>query len=625
MPNTYNKKNKISLIAASLLLALGSASSFTAQAETQGTAQQGTAQQVTSESAKANALFETQFMENVMASPISQTLMGIKGEDYGKWDEISEAADARELERAKRHLAELRAIDANALDSQTALSLALALQSLENEIADYKWRLHNYPVNQMYGVHSLTASILINQHTVDNLDDAKAYISRLNAVPKRFSELKDALELRAAKGIIAPRFVFPLVINDSRNIIKGEPFEEGEDSTLWADFKRKVDALNLDATTKENLFSEAKLALNNAVKPAYDDLIVYLNTLEQKADTRDGVWKLPDGNDFYNNALKRTTTTDMDAIAIHELGLKEVARIHNEMRDIMKEVGFKGSLNDFFIFMRNDEQFYYPDTDDGKAAYINDAKALIDNMSARLDEVFAIKPKAGLIVKPVESFREKSAGKAFYDQPAPDGSRPGTYYANLYSMKAMPKYQMEALAYHEGLPGHHMQIAIAQELEGIPKFRRFGRYTAYVEGWGLYTEFFPREMGLYQDPYSNFGRLAMELWRACRLVVDTGIHAKKWTREQGIAYYKENTPNAESDAVKMVERHIVMPSQATAYKVGMNRILDLRAYAQKSLGDAFDIREFHTLLLKNGPLPLDVLETKVQEWVKDSKQQAAKL
>lgn len=406
MPNTYNKKNKISLIAASLLLALGSASSFTAQAETQGTAQQGTAQQVTSESAKANALFETQFMENVMASPISQTLMGIKGEDYGKWDEISEAADARELERAKRHLAELRAIDANALDSQTALSLALALQSLENEIADYKWRLHNYPVNQMYGVHSLTASILINQHTVDNLDDAKAYISRLNAVPKRFSELKDALELRAAKGIIAPRFVFPLVINDSRNIIKGEPFEEGEDSTLWADFKRKVDALNLDATTKENLFSEAKLALNNAVKPAYDDLIVYLNTLEQKADTRDGVWKLPDGNDFYNNALKRTTTTDMDAIAIHELGLKEVARIHNEMRDIMKEVGFKGSLNDFFIFMRNDEQFYYPDTDDGKAAYINDAKALIDNMSARLDEVFAIKPKAGLIVKPVESFRE---------------------------------------------------------------------------------------------------------------------------------------------------------------------------------------------------------------------------
>ncbi|QYK04152.1 DUF885 domain-containing protein [Shewanella zhangzhouensis] len=625
MPNPYNKKNKTSLIAASLLLALGVAPGFTAQAQPLGAAQQDTAQQTMSESAKANALFETQFMENVMASPISQTMMGIKGEDYGKWDEISEAADAEDLARAKRHLVELKAIDASALDSQTALSLTLAVQRLENKIADHKWRLHSYPVNQMYGVHSMTASILINQHTVDNLDDAKAYISRLNAVPKRFRELKDALELRVAKGIIAPKFVFPHVINDSRNIIKGAPFEAGEDSTLWADFKRKVEALNLDSATKERLYSEAKTALNTAVKPAYDDLIAYLNTLEQKADTRDGVWKLPDGNDYYNNALKRTTTTNMDAIAIHELGLKEVARIHNEMRDIMKEVGFKGSLNDFFIFMRNDEQFYYPDTDDGKAAYINDAKALIDNMSARLDEVFAIKPKAGLIVKPVESFREKSAGKAFYNQPSPDGSRPGTYYANLYSMKAMPKYQMEALAYHEGLPGHHMQIAIAQELEGIPKFRRFGGYTAYIEGWGLYTEYFPREMGLYRDPYSNFGRLAMELWRACRLVVDTGIHAKKWTREQGIAYYKDNTPNAESDAVKMVERHIVMPSQATAYKVGMNRILDLRAYAQKSLGDAFDIREFHTLLLKNGPLPLDVLESKVQEWVKDSKQQSARL
>ncbi|QYJ74282.1 DUF885 family protein [Shewanella sp. FJAT-52076] len=625
MPHPNNKKNKTSLIAASLLLALGVAPGFTVQAQPLGAAQQDTAQQAMSESAKANALFETQFMENVMASPISQTMMGIKGEDYGKWDEISEAADAEDLARAKRHLVELKAIDASALDSQTALSLTLAVQRLENKIADHKWRLHSYPVNQMYGVHSMTASILINQHTVDNLDDAKAYISRLNAVPKRFRELKDALELRAAKGIIAPKFVFPHVINDSRNIIKGAPFEAGEDSTLWADFKRKVEALNLDSATKEGLYSEAKTALNTAVKPAYDDLIAYLNTLEQKADTRDGVWKLPDGNDYYNNALKRTTTTNMDAIAIHELGLKEVARIHNEMRDIMKEVGFKGSLNDFFIFMRNDEQFYYPDTDDGKAAYINDAKALIDNMSARLDEVFAIKPKAGLIVKPVESFREKSAGKAFYNQPSPDGSRPGTYYANLYSMKAMPKYQMEALAYHEGLPGHHMQIAIAQELEGIPKFRRFGGYTAYIEGWGLYTEYFPREMGLYRDPYSNFGRLAMELWRACRLVVDTGIHAKKWTREQGIAYYKDNTPNAESDAVKMVERHIVMPSQATAYKVGMNRILDLRAYAQKSLGDAFDIREFHTLLLKNGPLPLDVLESKVQEWVKDSKQQSARL
>ncbi len=614
-------KNNKTFLALSLMMALGTAPSL-AIADTTKTAAE---QQALSASEQANALFETLFMENVMASPISQTMLGIKGADYGKWDEISEAASEQELARAKSQLARLQAVNPSELDEQTALSLTLAIQRLENQIADHKWRLHNYPVNQMYGVHSLTASILINQHMVDNIDDAKAYISRLNGVPQRFAQLKDALELRAAKGIIAPKFVFPHVINDSNNIIKGAPFESGADSTLWADFKRKVEKLEITDAERAELLSQAEAALKNAVKPAYSDLITYLGTLEARADNKDGVWKLPDGNAFYNNALKRTTTTDMDAIAIHELGLKEVERIHNEMRDIMKEVGFKGSLKDFFIFMRNDEQFYYPETDEGKAAYINDAKALIDNMSSRLDEVFAIKPKAGLIVKPVESFREKSAGKAFYSQPSPDGSRPGTYYANLYSMKAMPKYQMEALAYHEGLPGHHMQIAIAQELEGLPKFRRFGSYTAYVEGWGLYTEYFPREMGLYQDPYSNFGRLAMELWRACRLVVDTGIHAKKWTREQGISYYVENTPNAESDAVKMVERHIVMPSQATAYKVGMNRILDMRAYAKKSLGEDFDIREFHTLLLKNGPLPLDVLETKVQAWVQDTKARAAKL
>ena len=242
-------------------------------------------------------------------------------------------------------------------------------------------------------------------------------------------------------------------------------------------------------------------------------------------------------------------------------------------------------------------------------------------MKSRLDELFIVKPKADLKVKAVEAFREKAAGKAFYQQPAPDGSRPGIYYANLYDMEAMPTYQMEALAYHEGIPGHHMQIAIAQELEDVPKFRKFGGYTAYVEGWGLYSELVPKEMGLYEDPYSDFGRLAMELWRACRLVVDTGIHAMKWTRQEGIDYYVNNTPNATSDGVKMVERHIVMPSQATAYKVGMLKILELREAAKEKLGDKFDIREFHDVVLKNGAVPLNVLEKFVDQWV--AKKQAA--
>ncbi|QSX30958.1 MULTISPECIES: DUF885 domain-containing protein [Shewanella] len=612
MSNKFPK----TLVALGLCAALGSITIAEARPLLSANESIASETRVLTESAKANELFETLFMEDVMASPLAQTELGIKTADYGKWDEISEAADARDLARAKKQLQQLKQVNEAYLDAQTALSLSLYKQQLEDNIADYKWHLYNYPVNQMYGVHSTTPSTLINQHQIGDESDARAYISRLKGIYPRFEQVQAALELRAEKGIIAPKFVFNYVISDSRNIITGAPFTEGEDSALWADFKRKIEALQLDEKLKSELLAEARTALLEQVKPAYEQLIDYVAKLQQRADDRDGVWKFPQGDAFYRDALKRTTTTDMSADEIHRLGLAEVERIHGEMRAIMTKVGFKGSLKDFFIFMRNDEQFYYPDNAEGKAAYLSEAKSLIDTMRSRLDEVFSIKPKAGITVKAVEAFREKSAGKAFYNQPSADGSRPGIFYANLYSMKAMPKYQMEALAYHEGIPGHHMQIAIAQELENVPKFRRFGRYTAYVEGWGLYTEYFPKEMGLYKDPYSDFGRLAMELWRACRLVVDTGIHAKQWTREQGIAYYTENTPNAESDAVKMVERHIVMPSQATAYKVGMNKILALRAKAQKAMGDKFNIREFHTLLLKNGPLPLDVLESQIDDWIK---------
>ncbi|WP_428617587.1 DUF885 domain-containing protein [Shewanella sp.] len=580
-------------------------------------ASEPSAQLSTQESLKANQLFEAIFMENVMASPIRQTQLGIK-KDYDKWDERGEAADKESLARNKKHLAQLKQLDIAKLDAQTRLSYDLLTQKLENSISDYKWRLYSYPVNQMYGGHSMVASFLINQHQIDSVSDAKAYISRLNGVPRYMQQLEAALEERAKVGIIAPKFVFAYVLSDSRNIINGVPFNQGEDSAIWADFQRKVAKLAITESEQQQLLDEAKQALTAQVKPAYDKLIAYIETLEKRANTKDGVWKFRDGEAFYNNALARTTTTDMTADKIHQLGLAEVDRIHQEMRAIMKKVGFEGDLKAFFKLMREDKQFYYPDTDEGRSAYLNDAKTLIDNISSRLDEVFYVKPKAPMIVKRVEAFREKSAGKAFYNQPTPDGSRPGTYYANLYDMEAMPKYQMEALAYHEGTPGHHMQIAIAQELESIPKFRKFGGYTAYIEGWGLYSEYFPKEMGLYQDPYSDFGRLAMELWRSCRLVVDTGIHAKKWTREQGIQYYMNNTPNAESDAVKMVERHIVMPSQATAYKIGMLKIVNIREKAKEIMGDKFDIREFHTLVLKNGPLPLDILESKVMNWANNA-------
>ncbi|MBB1405663.1 DUF885 domain-containing protein [Pseudoalteromonas sp. SG44-5] len=563
---------------------------------------------------KANTFFEDTFTRDVMSSPVYQTYMGIK-QDYDKWDDGSEAKKLKDFAQTKADLVTLNSINRAQLDDATKVSYDLKKQDLENSIADFKWRYHSYPVNQMYGTHSMIAAFLINQHQVSDVKDAKAYISRLNGVPAVFDQLITDLEVRAEKGIIAPKFVFPHVIDSSKNIIKGAPFEQGDDSTLLSDFKRKVNKLEINQSEKDSLTADAVDALKSAVKPAYSKLINYIAQLEKRADNRDGAWKFPDGEAFYNNALKRTTTTDLTAKEIHAIGLAEVARIHDEMRAIKDKVGFKGDLTAFMQFMKTDKQFYLPNTDAAKEQYISQATDLINNMKSRLDELFIVKPKADMIVKRVEAFREKAAGKAFYQQPAPDGSRPGVYYANLYDMEAMPTYQMEALAYHEGIPGHHMQIAISQELEGVPKFRKFGGYTAYIEGWGLYSELVPKEMGLYEDPYSDFGRLSMELWRAARLVVDTGIHAMQWNRQQGIDYYVNNTPNATSDGVKMVERHIVMPSQATAYKVGMLKILELRENAKQQLGDKFDIRQFHDVVLKNGPVPLNVLENFVNQWI----------
>ena len=603
---------KLTLIAATVSVALLAGCQQATQQSTPAPAVQ--AQPVQSEIDKANAFFEDTFNRDVMSSPVYQTYMGIK-KDYDKWDDNSEEKALKDLAQTKADLVTLNSIDRAQLDAATQVSYDLKKQDLEASIADFKWRYHNYPVNQMFGTHSMVPAFLINQHQISNVKEANDYIARLNGVPGVFDQLITGLEIRADKNIIAPKFVFPHVIDSSKNIIKGAPFEQGEDSTLLADFKRKVNALEIDQAEKDALISKATDALKTAVKPAYSKLINYIAQLEKRADDRDGAWKFPDGEAFYNNALKRTTTTDLTAKEIHAIGLAEVSRIHDEMRAIKDKVGVEGDLNAFMQFMKTDKQFYLANTEAGKAQYLSEAKGLIDNMKTRLDELFIVKPKADMIVKRVEAFREKAAGKAFYQQPAPDGSRPGIYYANLYDMEAMPTYQMEALAYHEGIPGHHMQIAISQELEGVPKFRKFGGYTAYIEGWGLYSELLPKEMGLYEDPYSDFGRLAMELWRACRLVVDTGIHAMKWTRQEGIDYYVNNTPNATSDGVKMVERHIVMPSQATAYKVGMLKILELREAAKEQLGDKFDIRQFHDVVLKNGPVPLNVLENFVDEWV----------
>jgi len=567
---------------------------------------------------RANQLFEQIFNERVQRNPVLQTSLGIK-DDYDKWQDLSDDAFAAELAMTRQHLTLLEAIDSQTLDPQTRLSYQLMHKQLNDVLEDAKWRLYSYPVNQMFGIHSQVPSVLINQHKISDVNDAKAYIARLNAVPLLFQQLQQHLTAQADAGIIVPQFVFAHLRSASENIIQGAPFDEQADSTLLADFSGKVAQLSLSEVEQKLLVDEARVALLTSVGPAYRQLLQYFAELEQRAGTDDGVWRFPDGDAYYQNRLTRMTTTDLTAADIHQLGLDEVARIHTEMQAIMQQVGFSGTLAAFFEYMREAPQFYYPETAEGRAAYLRDATAIIDHMRTRLDELFLVKPQAEMIVQAVEPFREQSAGKAFYQRPSMDGTRPGVYYANLYRMSDMPKYQMEALAYHEGIPGHHMQLAIAQELEGIPKFRRFGSVTAYIEGWGLYSELLPKEIGLYQDPYANFGRLAMELWRAARLVVDTGLHAKKWTREEAIQYLVDNTPNPATDASKAIERYIVMPGQATAYTVGMVKILQLRAHAQASLGEHFDIRAFHQVILENGAVPLDTLAQLVDAYIARTK------
>lgn len=563
------------------------------------------------------SLLDELFMEELKESPEYMTYLGMR-ERYDEWDDRSDAARDKQLEMTKRHLAIVKAIDQSNLNDAAKLNIAMFIEQSEQQIEADKWRYHSYPINQMRGVHSMIPSFLINQHLIADSAEAQAYIGRIAHTTGVIDQLLEQLKVREEKGIVPPKFVFPLVLKAIDNIISGAPFSEGDDSTILADFSQKVRAINLSADETDKLIADARSALQNNLAPSYQKLRSYLTELEAGADDKDGVWKFPEGEAFYNFALKRTTTTDLTANEIHDIGLAEVARIQNEMREIMQKVGFAGDLKAFFDFTRNDAQFYYPETAEGKQAYIDEATALINTMKGRLDELFITKPKADLLVKAVEPFREASAGQAFYQSPAPDGSRPGTYFANLYRMSDMAKYQMESLAYHEGIPGHHMQISIAQELENMPKFRLFGGYTVFSEGWGLYSELVPKEIGMYSDPYADFGRLSGELYRACRLVVDTGIHAKRWSREKALAYMADNVPHSEGYNVRQIERYIVMPSQATAYKIGMLKILELRATATEALGDKFDIRQFHDVVLRDGSVSLSILENNVKKWIAET-------
>lgn len=577
-----------------------------------------TPEQIAAESARANAFFERVFDEAVARSPIMQGYLGLK-QDNDKWDDYSEQRQLDDFARTVRELADLkRTIDFAALDEQTQMSHRLFVAMTEQTIEGWKWRHHGYAFTQMGGLHTDAPAFLINYHPVESVADARAYVARLRALPGPFDQQIANARQQQARGILPPKFVFRLLIEAARDVVTGAPFDTGPaKSALWADFEAKVGALaGVDDATKAALLADGRAALLESVQPAYARLIALFEAQEKAASDDDGVWKLPEGRDYYNYTLRQNTTTSLTADEIHELGLREVARIHREMAAIKERVGFQGDLAAFLKYTRDDPQFSFPTTDEGKAAYVKRATAMIDAMRARLPEFFTILPQAPLVVKKVEPFRERGSPAAFYEQPSADGSRPGAYYINTYDMRGLPIWEMETLAHHEAIPGHHMQIAIAQELQGLPRFRKFSSgYTAYVEGWALYAEYFPKEFGFYEDPMQDFGRLADELLRAVRLVVDTGVHAKRWTRAQVVDYFRANTPQSERDIFTETNRYIVWPGQATSYKVGMLKILELRERAKRELGPKFDLRAYHDLVLKNGALPLSLLEENVATWI----------
>ncbi|MBI1676206.1 DUF885 domain-containing protein [Shewanella sp. DW31] len=542
--------------------------------------------------------------------------VGITGHNAELDDDSPEAMDKTFAQVRDLRETLLSYSDAD-LDENQRISKDIALYLADFALISEPYRYHNYPLNQLFGVQNGYPSFMQAQHQVHSVGDAENYLSRLQKVKLKFAQTLEGLKIREAKGIIPPKFVIERVLTEMNEFV-ATPVQ---DNILYSSFKTKLADTDISADEQARLLAAAEADIKGYVHPAYQLFIDYLTQLQAKAGTDDGYWALPNGNLAYEQLLKFFTTTNYTADEIHAKGVAEVDRIQNEIMTILAAEGYDVSQG-FSVAIEAlaaDPKFYYEDSDAGRAQILVDYQHILDEVNAGLGDAFRIRPEAGMEVVRIPEFKEKTAPGAYYQQPAIDGSRPGRFYANLYDIKATPKYGMRTLAYHEGIPGHHFQIAVAMELEGMPLIRKMAPFTAYIEGWALYSERLAWELGFQKDPFDNIGRLQAELFRAVRLVVDTGIHHSRWTREQAIDYMKKNTGMSDRDVTAEIERYIVMPGQATAYKVGMMKILELREKAKLALGDKFDLRDFHDVVLKNGAVPLDILETLVDRYIADKK------
>ena len=576
------------------------------------------------ETARLTVYLDEQYEAQLDFSPQTRTQLGEKV-NYDQLDEYSIEAADEELAWLESSVATMQAeFDYDSLSEDGKVSYDMWEYTLEQAQANVPWRNHGYIFGRG-GPHASMPTFMITYHAVATEQDLADYISRLRQLDRVFAQLLDRARGASAQGIHQPAFAYDFALAEIERVTSGVPFnndDETPNSPLWTDFQTKAESLVEAGTISEDqaqeYMNEAREVLATEVLAAYEEIRNWLQTdREFASEQAQGVWALPNGEDYYNRRLAQMTTLELTAEEIHNTGLAEVERLLAEMEAVKQQTGFSGTLQEFFVFVREDEQFYYQNTEEDRQEYLDVNNEYLDGIEAQLPNFFGRLPKAPLVVRRVEPFREQDGAAQHYFPGSPDGSRPGVFYSHMSDMSSLAKWQIEDIAYHEGNPGHHMQISIQQELTDIPRFRTQFWTTAYVEGWGLYAEWLAKEMGGFEDPYSDFGRLAGEMWRAIRLVVDTGLHAMQWTEEQAVDYFLQNSPIPESAVRSEVQRYFANPGQATAYKIGMMGFQETRARAEQRMGEQFDIRGFHDVVLGAGGLPMPMLHARVDRWIED--------
>ncbi len=580
---------------------------------------------LTTETVRLNDWLDEQYAEQLEFSPQTKTRLGDKS-DYDSLNDYSVAGFEEQLAWRRQSVDAMRVgFDYGLLNEDGKLSYDMWSYSLDRAEAAVPFRQHGYIFGRG-GPHASLPNFLINYHRIDDASDIEAYLSRLGELDRVFGELLDRARSASNAGIRQPAFAYDFAIAEIDRVTSGIPFNTNDsspNSPIWTDIQGKIEALVetdlISSDQAQEYIAQAQEVLAGEVMSSYKEILAWLEQDKVFAsEVSQGVWALPDGENYYNYRLAQMTTLAFTADEIHKIGLAEVARLHGSMEEIKNAVDFEGSLQDFFVFMREDDRFYFPNTDEGREDYLDLNNEYLDSITLKLPQFFGRLPKAQLEVRRVESFREQAGAAQHYASGTPDGSRPGVFYSHMSDMTTLPIFQLEDVAYHEGNPGHHMQISIQQELTDLPRFRTQYRTTAYTEGWGLYAEWLAKEMGAFEDPYSDFGRLSGELWRAIRLVVDTGIHSKQWNEERAVQYFINNSAQAEGAIRSEIQRYITGPGQATAYKIGMMKFQELRGNAESALENNFDIRAFHDAVLGAGALPMPMLESRVSSWVEEA-------